>query len=597
MFRNLYKLILSFDAVGPRPELNYKGNSRYSSIIGVILTISAFFLALVTIKFTLISFHGKINPDVFITENFDEDRVVNLNNTNYQFFINVVYLDNKTFEHVNINLSEYQSPHILYTEFDGMAYNISRLADMVPCEDEMFMDYNSGFFSPNLYTQEEVKRIKSFSLCLSDSINLSLKSRSNRKDLLQIAFPFESYKNLIKRYDIVGVMLNYKQTVLNPNKINNFYSELWKQEIYYIDLHYLNYHRLDLENYSILKDNTMFLFSNEEEKQIVNGKKFYLWMNLINKRLPWYDYASVIIIAKLEMSTNALIKYKSFNDVLSGFGGSFEIIRVLFEFMGIQIMKSFYYTSIINKMFKFHESRMQGQNANKIIYRKNISFEAKNTKTNDLNNNHINNNNINDQLKIKNFPSITNNEINTFNRKIVELENSTDRKSFRSNLGVSMLSRCSREDKDVKLRYENYLKNRKIKKIGWRDYFMYSLSSSCFKYIPKNNIRLKCKILDTCYKLIERNSDLSNLLKLGTSLDFIKKLLFLKNERNILNSLSLNINNSKSLKFLDKFLNFEIEDRKFKYRTKIKSTEEIFNNNGYKGKFFEILDKYFLNNE
>jgi hypothetical protein len=131
---------------------------------------------------------------------------------------------------------------------------------MEPCDYNMFVNYNSGYYSPNLYTEEEINRIKSFSLCLPNKINLNLKSKSNRKDTIQLAFPFESYANLIKKYDIIGIMINYKQIVLNPNNSTNYYSELWRQEIYYPDTIYQKFYKLDLENYNLLKDDTIFLF-------------------------------------------------------------------------------------------------------------------------------------------------------------------------------------------------------------------------------------------------------------------------------------------------------------------------------------------------
>jgi hypothetical protein len=122
MLKNIHHFILQFDAVGPGPELNYKGNTRYSSLIGVILSFSAFSLALLTIKFTLISFINKKNPDVFITDIYDEEEIISVNSSNYKFFINVVYLDNKTFQHININFTEFEAPHVSSSRFDGKSY-------------------------------------------------------------------------------------------------------------------------------------------------------------------------------------------------------------------------------------------------------------------------------------------------------------------------------------------------------------------------------------------------------------------------------------------------------------------------------------------
>jgi hypothetical protein len=450
---------------------------------------------------------------------------------------------------------------------------------MQPCDDTVFSDYNSGFLSSNLYTEDEINYIKSNSLCLSNNITVNLQSKLNRKDSLQIAFPYESFSELIKKYQTIGIIVNYKRIVLNPNNQTKFYSELWRQEVYYPDTLYQSFYNLEMENYNFLKDETFFLLPNEEEKQIVNAKRFYLASNMLTKRFKNYDYVSVLNLGKAEMSTNALIKYKSFNDVISGFGGSFEIIKILFEFVGIQLMKSFYYTSMINKNFKFNE--VKKKYFNRKIYNKNTNSEG---------NNYTYNFSKNEKTKFS--PSMKNTELNKIDKidqDVNKLENTSDKKSNRSNKSII----SNKEKPELSLRFKNNLKNRKNKKITSIEYLTYSLTSSCFLFFRKNKLKLYYRIIESCYKLIEHNSDLSNLIKLGMDLEFIKNILFSKYERNIYDSLSLSLNCDMTLKLLNKFSNKEISDTNFEEKSKLR-TELKLNNEEHHNRFLEFLTKYYF---
>ena len=210
MLKSFYSFILTFDAVGPIPELNYKGQPRYFSLLGVILTFLAFFGAILTMKFTILAFFNKNNPDIFVTDNYNEDESVTFNNNNYKFYLNVVYLDQIKFIYNYIDQKEFDAPDLLTIKSNTTGYYQNIIGKMERCSQEVFENYNSGFISDNIYSESEIEYFRSNSLCFPNNITLNLTSRLNYKEIVQMGLPFESFSELVKKYEVVAIVINYK---------------------------------------------------------------------------------------------------------------------------------------------------------------------------------------------------------------------------------------------------------------------------------------------------------------------------------------------------------------------------------------------------
>ena len=191
---------------------------------------------------------------------------------------------------------------------------------------------------------------------MPNNITSLLKTISGNQDQLQIAFPHKSYSNLFKKYLQIIFSITYKEMYVNPNNFNEFYSRNWKQHIIFIDKLVQSILVLEVENYNVTKDGTAFLFTDEVDLNFINGKKFYIDQTIIrgDNVVSNYDYLAAISIRKSELGVQTLIKYTSLTDIISLFGGSFQIFVFMFQGVMYMIINYFYYPNLINKIFKFH---------------------------------------------------------------------------------------------------------------------------------------------------------------------------------------------------------------------------------------------------
>ena len=120
-FSSLYNKLLSLDMLGPTPTINYEGNERYSTLLGLAMTLFVFVIPLLTIQFLISNFIYRTNPDTFLTTSYEENATV-LNNTSYQFYIGILRMDQVTKQFIYVNKSEFDSPGLVYFRQNNSGY-------------------------------------------------------------------------------------------------------------------------------------------------------------------------------------------------------------------------------------------------------------------------------------------------------------------------------------------------------------------------------------------------------------------------------------------------------------------------------------------
>jgi hypothetical protein len=349
-----------FDFMGPTANFNINGNDNYKTYIGALLSIATIILTLITTYSTIDSTFNKTNPNVFTSSVYESD-MLTFNNSNFQFYISLIYLDNQTFKFNPIKREEilffpiFASVHSNNT---GLYYESDYLS-FVNCSESFFKDYNSGSISNSeYYSKQQINDLQVNSFCLPE-MNYTLINSIKDESLVNIIFLFEAFKSVIEKYPIIFIQINWKTLLLNPNNFTNPYEMVWKNYIIPIKKNYVSYYNLNIESYSVIKDQTAFLFSDEINGNEISGTGVTEFLNLDNPT-PMQGLFACLNISKQNLSTQTFIKYSSWNDVLSDFGGSFGILYPVVSLLLRLLVTKYYELDIIDNIYDFYNSEGRG---------------------------------------------------------------------------------------------------------------------------------------------------------------------------------------------------------------------------------------------
>ena len=91
--QKFYNYLISFDTIGPAPGISTRGNSRYFTCIGFLLTIGVNLLVLVAFRQDISDVFNEQDPRV-VTQNNKNTEVINFNSTvSNSFFYEMKFLD------------------------------------------------------------------------------------------------------------------------------------------------------------------------------------------------------------------------------------------------------------------------------------------------------------------------------------------------------------------------------------------------------------------------------------------------------------------------------------------------------------------------
>ena len=103
MLPKIKNLLLKFDILGPTPELLHKNSPRFSTFIGLFLTISTILITGLSIKDIITNFTNNSNPSLHVFGDFTMDNSFELNHTSLKVFFQFNYYDlhNQSFNVIN----------------------------------------------------------------------------------------------------------------------------------------------------------------------------------------------------------------------------------------------------------------------------------------------------------------------------------------------------------------------------------------------------------------------------------------------------------------------------------------------------------------
>jgi hypothetical protein len=346
---------LSLDAMGPSITLNFDGKENYRTGFGTLFTFTTLIICIFTISGTIDSVINKTNPNVYSSTTYD-DQPLSLNNTSLKFYITVLTLDLTTFTFTPIDKSEFQLNPIYNQVKENRTgtYLISNSTPLVDCGESIFKDFNSGFISEKEYLNPDaVEDIRRNAYCLPD-VNYTIGSNLQEQIMFNIGFLSGLYKHAFKKYPYIVVQFTYKTVLLNPDNFTHYYDYVWKGNYFLLKKDRMDFFEFNIENYQLKKDQTMFIFSDEVETNLVNGIDFVQIASVDDVLGDQYSYLS-ITFNKSNRSTKTDIRYKSLNDVISDFGGSFGALFPLFQFILKLIVVRIYNFLVLDDVIKLYE--------------------------------------------------------------------------------------------------------------------------------------------------------------------------------------------------------------------------------------------------
>jgi hypothetical protein len=555
----IFESLIFLDALGPIPNLKFKGHPRFSTVPGILATFLALLISILSVQFTITGYLYKINSDVIMNPIYSEEKVL-INSTNFPFYITYISFNQTNQVFIPRKKLETLAPSIMLTRMNlsGLYLIQQEVIPLTSCSDDIFgEEFNTGFIEEHQkYTVEQRNTLKEFAYCLPNNISYQIDSSVNTEDTLIITIPRLTMNNLLSENPMSGVTLSYRQAFLNPDNFNDYYRKIWKTDFFIPDINFSSRYKMEVENYYLKKDHTDLIFENSESVMFINVKRFQ--QHFQYKALPIESDITWIAITKGEYATSVLIKYKSLNDILAGFGGTFQVMAYLSQIILNLIINNWYSSTLINEVFNFHiiSPILQSNQylVDKVKHYKHQIIQKNKSKTIQFRNLSKNNKqieeNIFDHEEIDRVKEIY---LSPLVRKKVKKEE--EKKVMDDKLNIN--KRCSTTEPDEKF-YQNYIhseidkesetlineiesicSNKLIKKIYCWDY---TISKLLQKSFCRRNNKYKVHI-ENCEKIIAKHTEYPNFIKFSIDFEILKDTLLNKFEQKFSSVPSTNLNN------------------------------------------------------
>jgi hypothetical protein len=544
---------LSLDSMGPGFVLNIDGKETYRTLFGTFFTIIAVIISIFTVWGSLESVLYKTNPNIYSSSVYD-DEPLSLNNTSLKFYITVLNFNMENFTYSVINKEEFKlNPvYFIMKANNSGAYFISNFTLLDDCGDSIFKDYNNGFVSEKEHlSQESVEGMRKNAYCLPD-INYTIGSNLQEQIMFSVDFVYGIYKQAFEKYENIVIRFTYQTVMVNPDNFTNYYNYAWKDSYFLLKRNKMELYQFNIEKMRLSKDQTTFIFSDEIDKELINGINLVQSASL-DKTATDKDSMFSISLFKNNLSTKTNIKYKSFNDVISDFGGSFGVLFPLLQVILQWVILKFYNIVILDddlRVFKTSDENYGEYFKKYILELNNYETKKEGIKSPTMLNLHKENNSVPDQI---------NQYVNSFDKQ-----------------GEVFIYKQSETNESFIKKSINLIKSKRNIQIN--------AVKSCFKN-SRNDKRAEImkNILGKYKKLLEETLNVKNIFSSRTMVDNMVKVLFSKEDIQILNG--------KSIELKHFMLNDKIEDSNDEYLV-----EYLMKLNYKEKQNRKLLKKYIINN-
>lgn len=341
-----YNSLISLDMFATGINLNIGKTEKQYNLIGFLFSILTLILVILSQYTLLRDCFKKINPSVrqFDIQNtsdntieFDEDSLIIIFNSNN----NIEILPFTVNETVTNNLFK-----VIIQKINNYTFleNIE-IAKVVKCNETKL---NNGIISKNKMNDYEIDKFKKYAYCIQ-LIDENKKIIIDNESLIGVVLEnisSEKFESLIIEFFM-------KDYYLDQNDYYNPLKEIWIKERFIINWGFYIFQKA-IKQHIYDFNNLSFIFQSEK-KEISTLKPFQsslrdIWTNSeLNSYNIYFRLYSDTMTIKYE------IRYITFDDIISGFGGTFSVIFFLLD-----IFYSFFFSFIskidmVNSIFKFEK--------------------------------------------------------------------------------------------------------------------------------------------------------------------------------------------------------------------------------------------------
>jgi len=364
VLNKFYNFVLSFDLIGPSPKLNFEGRERFSTLIGVFLTLGAFALSCFSNRNSFDSVINNTSPKM-LSQNQPLEIPMSINTTTVKMYMQVQYIDPYTKSFKSINKTELPHFLIMKVYYGRTSYKLSNLSNSNNqdsfltnnCSDKIFEDFNEGLvFSNEKYTPDEIQEIKSNSLCLPSYLNETLEVLKDGRESLIIVIDRPSMVKLSQKYrSSLLINLNYQELVYDPEKYQNPFRLNWVDKYFPVNLDQFKQIRLSIQYVEGTIDLTKFVYPDERfSKFHIVSEILELLSQPNDPTIPDYNVCYYFVIDKDPKQLLTKIQYDSFEMLLSNIGGSLGVYIPIFEYILNVLISPYYRSKTINLSYNFH---------------------------------------------------------------------------------------------------------------------------------------------------------------------------------------------------------------------------------------------------
>lgn len=356
----LMQSILKLDLVAPNHNLTFRESDKFSSLFGVVFSIVAIVLTILSISSSLSDFFNGTNPNIINKYNLETTNST-LTSHNFMFYVQFTYYSMETQALILLDSNEIPEPPLYNRRFrnESSIYYDDLNIPMIRCDDYLREHYNDDLDEANKISGSVLERAVQSTYCIDpNAMNFTMKTDNMRQIMFGVTIPGESYTVLTNKYLFVLIHVNYKETILVPDRYKKPYQNIWKTTDKSIVKNQYSYNIAYLRRRKIIVEQSSFLFQKSNSTEIEdyqllsynNALQNPIDPELYKKGLLHMD----IVFIKDDSFCETTIKYIMLDSIIADFGGTFEVILFICEITFSMFFDFRYKTTLINTFFKYH---------------------------------------------------------------------------------------------------------------------------------------------------------------------------------------------------------------------------------------------------
>lgn len=341
-----YNFLISLDMFATGINLNIGKTEKQYNLIGFLFSILTLTLVILSQYTLLRDCLKKINPSIKQLDiqsssdnkiEFDEESLIIIFHS---------YKENNNLPLTIDNTIPNQFFKVIVESMNETSVEVIEIANVVKCNE---IKLNNGILKENFkLTKYEKDKIKKYAYCL-ELIDKNKKILIDNQSLIGVILneiSIEKFENLYIEFFI-------KDYYLDQNDYDNPLKEIWNKEFFILSWGYYVFQKA-IKKHVYNFNNLSFLFQSER-KEISILKPFQSYLRDINLESNFKSYNMYFRLYSDIMTIKYEIRYITFDDIISGFGGTFSVIFFLVEIFYSSFFSFISKIDLVNSIFKFEK--------------------------------------------------------------------------------------------------------------------------------------------------------------------------------------------------------------------------------------------------